>query len=97
MDIPCQVLLALHVAELFQRDISVAQHQECDTGDEGDGNPEDHREDEVEVHVGVLEDGPLVIITQLFSQGVDKRKGQIGYQEHDGEDVEQDEVDSEAS
>jgi hypothetical protein len=80
----------LHFAEPLQRDISVAQHQECDTGDEGDGDPENHREDEVKVDILIIEDGSLVIITQLFSQGVDKRKGHIRYQEHDGEDVEQD-------
>ena len=68
----------------------MAQHQECDGGDERDGHPESHREDEVKVDILIFEDGSFVIITQLFSQGVDKGKGQKGYQEHDGEDVEQD-------
>ena len=75
----------------------MAQHQECDAGDEGDDHPESHREDEVKVGILIIEDGSLVIITQLFTQGVDKRKGQKRYQEHYCEDVEQDEVDPEAS
>ena len=66
----------------------MAQHQECDTDDEGDDQPEDHREDDVEYHLIIFEDLLYVTIAQLSVHGVDKRKGPIRYEEHDGEDVE---------
>ena len=44
-----------------------------------------------------FEDLLFVVATQLFTQGVDEGKCQKRYQEHDGEDVEEDEMDPEAA
>ena len=51
-------MLGLHFAELLKDDISVAQHQKCDTGDEGDEQSENHRK--------VEEEGNLTIQNVLF-------------------------------
>jgi hypothetical protein len=63
-------LLGLHFAELLQDDISVAQHQECDTGDEGDEQSENHRKVEEERNLTVQNvlfvDEMIVTILQLY-------------------------------